>query len=309
MELSRPVTTLAELVERFTVVWKSAMESLHKWVESLPPELLELLDTLAEEDEMEKPSRQAVMKVSRELLEHLLPDWRTVAMLRYGELVESRLSTSEKVHELAAPFYKALKLPLNCKITGISTGRNDWFYQDQIAFRVESPDFKETTYCGRLPEVQAVYQTKHRAVLHPDGTLVLQKPGGYFLCWTGEAVAVQRVYGPDGEELHGEKVCPAPDELPDNLSERIEMMRQDIARQGVAATAAYYGADLPAEAGGFLLPEGSEELLEALEEKGVLDGKPVSALSRPCWRCGSPTGRRLTDGTAECRGCSEKSLL
>ena len=103
-------------------------------------------------------TRQAIMCVSRHLLEELMPDWQTVALLRYGELVEEcsselvRLSDSDKVAELAAPFHQVLKLPSDCWITGISAAHS--FRRDEIAFRIASPDFVETPEMVTLPEVR-----------------------------------------------------------------------------------------------------------------------------------------------------------
>lgn len=148
-----------------------------------------------------KLTRQAVLCVGRELLESLLPDWQTVAMLRYGSLTEPSLDGIDRVEALARPFHRALKLPADCQITGIS--QHYRFNQDQIAFRIASPDFKETLPWNILPEVEAVYNRLYHSVME-DG---IPMPGtnteasGYFLRWTGPAVAVHRTYGPDGNVI------------------------------------------------------------------------------------------------------------
>ena len=144
-----------------------------------------------------KATRQAVMRVSRQLLEELMPDWKTAAVLRYGELIEERLAP-DRVAEIAEPYHKALKLPTNCRITGISIGFG--FDHDEIGFRIESLDFVETLEGNMLPEVQAVYRTRVQMAcngndgLEPlplgfdEGTLRLDGTTSYFAGWAGPAV-------------------------------------------------------------------------------------------------------------------------
>lgn len=128
-----------------------------------------------------KTTRQAIMTVSRQLLEDLLPDWWTAVQLPHGDLLK-----------------QVLKLPANCQITNISqvaklaANTSVFFYNEQIAIRVECPDFVETPAGALLPEVLAIYQS-------PTG-LVKES---YFLFWDGPAVATKRVYGPDGKEMLG----------------------------------------------------------------------------------------------------------
>lgn len=274
-------------------------------------------------------TRKAILRVSRPLLEALLPDFRTVAVLRYGELVEPRLGPSTdvaaQVIELAAPFHRALKLPASCHIAGISVGY--LFDRDEVAFRIESPDFVETPEGGPLPEVTAVYQHRNN-FLFTSGQVKFEGSSGYFLCWSGPAVETRNT-------------------------------KQDAIRQGVkAARVAYTPGGLPCEGCGSLLlgrltemrlcpdcqarelrglklrpiqpgEKLGEELVEAdlhdpqllqkviKDTRATLNGLPVHFTDEvscyrgnaPCWRCHSPTTRRLPDDNAECQGCAEKSLL
>lgn len=138
-----------------------------------------------------KTTRQAVLCVSRELLEQLLSDWKMVALLRFGDLVDSSFSIVEKFAKLAKPYHTSLKLPANCCITGISHTYR--FQYDQVAFRIECPDFVETQEACMLPEVQAVYQGSLYWNNGPNT--------GYFLRWGGPAVEMRREYGPDGNVI------------------------------------------------------------------------------------------------------------
>ena len=69
-----------------------------------------------------RTTRRAIMCVSRQVLEELLPDFEKVALLRYGFLLESELSTPKKIAMLTASFHKVLKLPSNCHIVTINKG-------------------------------------------------------------------------------------------------------------------------------------------------------------------------------------------
>ena len=135
-------------------------------------------------------TKQAVMYVNRKLLEELLPDFENVALLRYGDLVNNQLSVTEKLAEMAKPFHTALKLPASCWITAISPHCR--FINDEVTFRIESPDFVETQEVCTLPEVRALYQTVHKEG-KPDWS--------YFLRWEWPAVAVQRMYDSAGNEI------------------------------------------------------------------------------------------------------------
>lgn len=324
-------------LEELALKWREAMQPLVRaaetmtkamasWVQSLPPELLEALATEAEGEPM-KTTRQAVMKVSRELLEQLMPDFRTAVLLRFGDLVvEGQLTIADKLKELAVPFHRALKLPANCRITGIS--HTYVFDRDEIAFRIESPDFVETPFGCVLPEVQEVYQnslTMRISEPHGDecsfepGSAEIVKQSGYFLRWDGLAVAVHREYGPDGEELPTDGISaklrfdqPGYDW---GITELFEKTKKDAIRQGVARQAAMYAA---VDFGCDVTPDPS---VSELEQRATLNGLPVYSM-KPCWKCGVPTARYLDSvdeqsgdllvgrlGTPECLKCAEKPLL
>ena len=182
---------------------------------------------------MSGSSRQAILRVHRLLLEQFLPDWQTVARLRYGDVLDGRAYPPERAEEWAAPFHKALKLPADCKITGISYSGDDWLCKDEIVFRIESPDFVETPYPNRLPEVTAVYQRSLvMQIDNPDGCDGSIKPGsaeiigetGYFLKWTGPAVTTQRTYGPSGEEvsINLSSSCPNAAAIPKSVTVQVD---------------------------------------------------------------------------------------
>lgn len=116
-------------------------------------------------------NRQAIMLVSRPLLEDLLPNWQTVVKLRYGDVTEQ--DRPEALEDLVKPFHDALQLPANCRITGISASY--YFHRDEVAFCLECPDFIETVEGQRVPRVVAVY------IRTIDTT--------QFLRWEGPAVA------------------------------------------------------------------------------------------------------------------------
>lgn len=228
----------------------------------------------------ERLSRQAILKVSRELLEQLLPDFEHVAMLRYGELVNSSLSTAERVASIVEPFHKALKLPSDCRITGISL--HVAFEKDLIAFRIESPDFVETGPWDTYPDVQAIYLTQYNFLIDScvlDFAALEARYDGsdsYFQQWFGPAVETRRIYGPDGsvEVEEGPTLSPT--------------------QEG--------------EPGGFLLPYGSEELVEAIKELTAVE-VPLGREEGECWRCGRITRRLIPCGKRECLDCFKQPLL
>lgn len=226
----------------------------------------------------EDTTRQAVLRVDRRLLEELLPDWRTALLLRYGDVLEGWMYPPEEASEWAQPFHDALKLPSTCFVTGLSTLL--YFDRDQIALRIDSPDFVETVRGEHLPEVQAVYQHIRDYPFTAD-RVRFDGATGYFLCWAGEAVEMRRIYGLDGRVvIIGPPVARcqavydglAQEEQAEVLSKLFETAKRDAIRQGVARETVRMG--------GFL-----------------------------CWRCNAPTLRRLPDGNGECQECSEKPLL
>ena len=243
-----------------------------------------------------KPNRQAILCVSRELLESLLPDWQTVAMLRYGSLVKSPADVLDRIDVLARPFHQALKLPVDCQITGIS--QHYRFNQDQIAFRVTSPDFIETMPWNRLPDVEAVYQPVKEAGI-PDWS--------YFLRWDGLAVAVHRTYGPDGTVLP----TPTLNGLPIHKVEGHGISKRTapyvmISLEDMAEEANKLGG----QEGGYCGP-GVAELAEEMNKLvGQQEPDPLVMLYR-CWNCGVLTSRLLPteETTAECLDCAKKPLL
>ena len=250
-----------------------------------------------------KSSRQAVMRVTFELLEQLLPDWQTAAMLRFGDLsCESRLANSAKIAEIAAPFHKALKLPRNCRITGIS--HNLHFDQGQIAFRIECPDFRETPMGATFPEVQAVYQRmlEFQAFFEkiPDlnafapGSVEVLSDRGYFLCWDGLAVETKRMYDCNGLEVG----IPFPDEVADELDQYFERKSLTVppVEMDYSITPNEVRALRDRQLKPWLRPEGGIEV-------------PPEIAAVKCWKCPTVTERRLPDGTAECYGCAEKPLF
>ena len=243
-------------------------------------------------------TRQAVMKVSRELLEELMPDWQTRARARYGDMVDDRLP--KDVEAIAGPYHLALKLPANCRITGISADL--LFLYDQIAFRIESPDFVETKPGSQLPSVNAVYHNRYEFNFELTDEVQLKSATGYFLRWDGPAVETCRTYGPAGKEVRVEAVSVGYG-VEKGIHPVVAETAQLLKPRSLAPGEKLKGAD------GYALPEGSEAVLKELKEKGVLEGKPVSIFPCPCWRCQSPTSRCLPDGVAECRDCAEKSLL
>lgn len=350
-----------------------------------------------------KTTRQAMLKVNRSLLESIMPDWETAARVRFGEMVDGRLP--KDVEQIAEPYHTALKLPANCRITGISNLYA--FNRDEIVFRIESPDFVETPSCDMLPEVRAVYQRtlSFGAMLKKiedfrefaPGSVEVLSDQGYFLCWDGPAVAVPRVYGPDGtcklsydpakvsqpnplmtweqyraavnwcvehggsayvwviEGKFGEQerwplppprvlrwrkegrdcwgvrtargtamlsindvevltLATVPSTLGDDPVDGEHAMKAIEMWLNFTWLANPSVTDLENAAvsanGGCLVPEGADEFPKELAEKGILSGKPVVLFStNSCWRCHTPTLRRLPDGTAECQECAEKSLL
>lgn len=90
-----------------------------------------------------KTSRQAIMRVSRELVEQVWPEGIGQTML--GDVLGERYEGLRK----------ALRLPADCIITGVSLHLD--MHRDLIAMRVQSPEFIETAEACTLPEVEAVY--------------------------------------------------------------------------------------------------------------------------------------------------------
>lgn len=222
---------------------------------------------------MTRDNRQAVMYVDRQKLEHLLPDWPTVARLRYDVVEEGypQHTLAGMSAKQVAPFHTALKLPRNCIITGISAWAR--FDYDQIAFRLSCPDFKTTDYMQPLTEVQAVYANVC-GVTSP----------GYFSHFCGDAVEVLRFYGPDGSELrYGEPTCSKTDESVTDL-ERIH------------------------DPDALPLPPKRAQHAPVLDGFPVVFHDPNNPVAA-CWRCQQATGRRLNDGTPECGYCAGKNLL
>ena len=352
------------LTEQVLPVWKKLAEEISsvlievfkefsRLIQDLDVEKLTELLQYKDGDDM-SATRQAVLRVSRPLLEALLPDFRTVALLRYGELVKPRLGmftdVAAQVAEIAAPFHSALKLPANCRITGISVGH--LFDRDEVAFRIESPDFVETLDGGPLPEVQAVYQNKYSFTFVPETAppdlLRYDSATGYFLMWDGLAVETRRIYGPDGEEVMERSIQSLPanpkavihthselanDPSTSELTQLFENTKQDFIRHGVkAARVAYAPGGLPCEGCGSLLlgrltaerlcpdctvkhptEQPSRRAVQVVEQLGSgiveLLERHTELVPSLCWRCHSPTTRRLPDGAAECRECAEKPLL
>lgn len=260
--------------------------------------------------------RAAVLRVSLELLEKLLPDWRTVAALRYGELVEPCLS--KDVGKIAAPFHAALKLPRDCYITGIST--NAFFDRDEVAFRIESPDFVETSLGCVLPEVQAVYQRCLDMQIHNPGiTATGFEPGsacvlgerGYFLRWDGSAVAVRREYRPDGlgsvlkVSTHG-----LPGWVIDAFGPSGQCCKLD---SGIRCSRQACYRCSWVEQGGFdetyVCAKHLESIRAVHELTSVASINEMTEKFNVCWKCSTPTDRCLADGTGECEKCAERPLL
>ena len=273
-----------------------------------------------------KSSRQAVLRVYFELLEQLLPDWQTAAMLRFGDLsCESRLGNSAKIAEIAAPFHKALKLPRNCRITGIS--HNLYFDRGQIAFRIECPDFRETPMGATFPEVQAVYQTSlQMTIRNPscsdspagfvEGSAELDGIKSYFLRWDGLAVETKRVYDCNGVEVG----IPFPDEVADELDKYFE--RKSLTAPPVEMDYSVTPNEVralrdqqPCVLGGNFVRSDIDPITMDtvtpkpwLRPEGGIEVPPEIAAVK-CWKCPTVTERRLPDGTAECYGCAEKPLF
>ena len=269
-----------------------------------------------------KSSRQAVLRVSFELLEQLLPDWQTAAMLRFGDLsCESRLGNSAKIAAIAAPLHKALKLPRNCRITGIS--HNLHFDQGQIAFRIECPDFRETPVGDTFSEVQAVYENKYEFNFGPTTEVQLKSASGYFFRWDGLAVETKRVYDCNGLEVG----IPFPDEVSDELDKYFE--RKSLTAPPVEMDYSVTPDEVRAlrdrqpyvVGGNFvrsdadLVTMGLAPLNTSGEDSEISPGllelmkRHRELIPNFCWKCSAPTIRRLPDGTAECEKCKEQPLF
>lgn len=108
-----------------------------------------------------RTTRQAVMNVSRELMEHMLPPGKVI------ECVADKLGVQYEW------LVEAMQLPAGSRITGVSIAVR--FFHDEVAIRIEHPDFIETAEARTLPEVQAIYER------NADGS-------PRFVKWCGAAV-------------------------------------------------------------------------------------------------------------------------
>lgn len=93
-------------------------------------------------------TQQAILNVSCELIRTILPEGKTVADLE---------GLADESGQRFAWLGEALKLPASAKVTGVSTALR--FPYDEVALRVECPDFVETPPGNRLPEVGLVITT------------------------------------------------------------------------------------------------------------------------------------------------------
>lgn len=102
-------------------------------------------------------SRQAIMRVSRELLDDMLrnADDATVAAnpSRVLDSVDGKCGAVDY-----GWLERVLHLPSNAKITGVSTHMD--FIRDLVAVRVDCPDFVETHPSEILPTVEPYYSNK-----------------------------------------------------------------------------------------------------------------------------------------------------
>lgn len=237
---------------------------------------------LVKENEM-RISRQAVLRVSCDLLS--APD----------------------VEAIANPYHLALKLPANCRITGISN--QIYFYSDEIAFRIESPDFVETEPCNVLPEVVALYMDHGKSTIYNQHWIVESR--GYFYCWDGPAVETRRTYGPDGKEVTVGQSFSHHAEF-----QRIKVNADDWGLTEAAEVVARRRLEIDLRA----IPLEPKHPTYPSRVKWTDEDGRVKATSvgygvlpawqlAPCWCCQSSTARRLPDGVAECQDCAEKSLL
>lgn len=88
-------------------------------------------------------TRQAILRVSRVLLESLLPK---------GKVIDT---VSDKVGEVDYSWLKdCMNLPSNCKITGVTTYL--YFIYDEIGIRIECEDFVKTSEGCVLPEIRTL---------------------------------------------------------------------------------------------------------------------------------------------------------
>jgi hypothetical protein len=92
-----------------------------------------------------KDSRQAVMRVSGELIRKLLPQGKAIDCL--ADKISNDLDYSW--------LHDALLLPKNSEITGVSV--SIFFYRDEVAIRLRCSDFRETLEGCDMPEVGAEY--------------------------------------------------------------------------------------------------------------------------------------------------------
>ena len=96
--------------------------------------------------------RLGIVYCSVELIARLMPPGTTVQWL------DSELGTVKAFGEGYEKLHKALKLPANCRITGVSPHVR--FANNEIVLRVESPEFVETPEGGTIPTVEAYYNEK-----------------------------------------------------------------------------------------------------------------------------------------------------
>ena len=109
-----------------------------------------------------KTCREAVMRCSRELIEGLLQP---------GQVIDC---VADRIGVKYDWLREALRLPPDCKITGVSVGA--YFSANQIAIRIACPAFQETAEAETLPSVEAIY--------------VATEAGARFAGWFGDAVLV-----------------------------------------------------------------------------------------------------------------------
>ncbi len=107
--------------------------------------------------------RGGVMYCSREIIESILPKGKTLECY------------ADKVGAVDYSDLKAgLLLPDGATVTGVSIALR--FHHDQVAVRIESPDFVETIEGGAFPAIGAHY--------------VRGANGPAFIGWTGEAASI-----------------------------------------------------------------------------------------------------------------------
>lgn len=250
-----------------------------------------------------RTTRQALLYVTRELLEHLMPDWRTIAKLRYGDVLDGceprdwetlgEIPNSSLI--VTRPFREALKLPTNCIINGISYSHR--FAYDQITFKIGCSDFVQTTEGGILPEVRAVYNRLG------------------FVRWEGPAVRVEYLLShTEYMEREGRQAeSPTPKNPPHpgysgvveyaTGLENEQLQKEMISyRDGKVQTEEKNGEKAETVHVQF---DTAKVAWDTKQENSVIP----TGVSLACWSCHNPTIRQLPDGTPECPACAEKRLL